>query len=228
MQRTHFAPLILLLTSAALPAASLSDISQRDAVSGLKQALSQGATQAVAVLGRSGGFLDNPEVRIPLPEHLQKAERLMRRFGMGDQADELVTAMNRAAEAAVQEAKPLLLDAVKQMSVADAKRILNGGDAAATRYFREKTEAPLTDKFLPVVRRATAKVQLAERYDRFADVARRFHLIDATDARLENYVAGKALDGLFLKIAEEERAIRQNPAAAAGSLARKVFQALGK
>ena len=221
---------IFFFVIAASPAFALSlgDISNKDAVGGLKQALSQGATKAVATLGKPDGFLGNPKVRIPLPDSLQKAEGMMRRFGMGKQADELVTSMNRAAEAAVTEAKPLLLDAVKQMSVEDAKKILNGGDDAATRYFREKTAAPLTQKFLPIVRQATVKVQLAEKYDQFAGAGKKFNLVKEEDARLENYVTRKALDGMYLLIAEEERAIRQNPVAAAGNLAKKVFGALGK
>ena len=209
-------------------ALSLGDISNKDAVGGLKQALSQGATKAVATLGKPDGFLGNPKVRIPLPDSLQKAEGMMRRFGMGRQADELVTSMNHAAESAVQEAKPLLLDAVKQMSVADAKKILNGGDDSATRYFRKKTETPLTEKFLPIVRQATAKAQLAEKYNQFAGSAKKFNLVKEDDAKLENYVARKALDGMFLMIADEERAIRQDPVGATGSLAKKVFGALGK
>ena len=209
-------------------ALSLGDISNKDAVGGLKEALSQGATKAVATLGKQDGFLGNPRVKIPLPESLQKVEGLMRRFGKGKQADELVTSMNRAAESAVQEAKPLLLDAVKQMSVEDAKNILSGGDDAATRYFREKTEAPLTAKFLPIVRQATAKAQLAEKYDQFAGAGKRYNLVKEEDAKLENYVARKALDGMYLMIAEEERAIRQNPVTAAGGLAKKVFGALGR
>jgi Protein of unknown function (DUF4197) len=219
---------LFVITTSPAFALSLGDISNKDAVGGLKQALSQGATKAVATLGKPDGFLGNPKVRIPLPDNLQKAEGMMRRFGMGKQADELVTSMNRAAEAAVTEAKPLLLDAVKQMSVEDAKKILNGGDDAATRYFREKTAAPLTQKFLPIVRQATAKAQLAEKYDQFAGAGKRFNLVKEEDAKLENYVARKALDGMYLLIAEEERAIRQNPVGAAGNLAKKVFGALGK
>lgn len=222
--------LFLILSVFATPAfaVSLSDISNKDAVGGLKQALSQGATKAVATLGRPDGFLGNPKVRIPLPDNLQKAEGVMRRFGMGKQADELVTSMNRAAESAVTEAKPLLLDAVKTMSVEDAKKILNGGDDAATQYFRARTAVPLTQKFLPIVRQATAKAQLAEKYDQFAAAGKRFNLVKEEDAKLENYVARKALDGMYLMIAEEERAIRQDPVAAAGSLAKKVFGALGR
>lgn len=207
-------------------ALSLADISGQEASGGIKEALLQGASRAVELLGRPDGFLANPKVKIPLPEGLRQVEELMRGLGMGKQADELITAMNRAAEAAVPEAKKLLVDAVKQMSVADAKAILTGGDDAATQYFRSKTAAPLRQKFLPIVQKAIARVKLKDSYERFAGKAARFGLIKEEDARLDRYVTEKALDGLYLMIAEEERALRANPVEAAGNLAKKVFGAL--
>jgi hypothetical protein len=151
----------------------------------------------------------------------------MRTMGMGKQADELVTAMNRAAESAVAEAKPILVDAVKKMTVQDAKQILTGGDNSVTEYFRRTTSEQLTAKFKPVVTKATSKVKLAEKYDQFAGKGAQFGLVKEQDAKLENYVTRKALDGLFAMIGEEEKAIRQNPVGATGSLAKKVFGALG-
>lgn len=220
----------LLLAMMLLPlpafALSLADLTERDTAGGLRQALVQGAGAAVAKLGRTDGFLGNAKVRIPLPDGLRQAEGLMRGLGMGKQADELVTAMNRAAEDAVTKAKPILVGAVRNMTVADAKQILTGGDDAATQYFRRATSAQLTEQFLPVVAKATAKVGLAEKYERYAGTAAKFGLIKDEDARLEHYVTRKALDGLFLMIAEEERAIRKDPIGAAGSLAKKVFGAL--
>jgi hypothetical protein len=215
----------LLLTSAS-HAISLDDLSNKDAGKGLKEALTQGAGKAVDLLGKTDGFLGNPQVRIPLPDSLQKAEGMMRTFGMGKQADELVTAMNRAAEAAVPQAKTLLVNSVKQMSVSDAKGILSGGDDAATQYFRRTTSEPLAAKFKPIVKTAMAKVGLAQKYDQFAGKATKFGLIKEEDAQLENYVTQKTLDGLYLMIAEEEKAIRKNPAEAAGKFAQKVFGAL--
>lgn len=215
----------LLLTSAS-HAISLDDLSSKDAGKGLKEALTQGAGKAVDVLGKPDGFLGNPQVKIPLPGSLQKAEGMMRTFGMGKQADELVTAMNRAAETAVPQAKTLLVNSVKQMSVSDAKGILAGGDDAATQYFRRTTSGPLAVKFKPIVKTAIAKVGLAQKYDQFAGKAAKFGLVKEEDAQLENYVTQKTLDGLYLMIAEEEKAIRKNPAAAAGKLAQKVFGAL--
>lgn len=207
-------------------ALTLADIAGKEANGGLKEALTQGAAKAVDLLGRPDGFLGNPKVKIPLPGYLEQAEGLMRAMGMGKQADELITAMNRAAEAAVPEAKKLLIDAVKQMSVEDAKGILTGGQDAGTQYFKQKTQGPLTQKFLPIVKKAIDKVKLKDTYEKFAQKGARFGLIKEKDTHLENYVTEKALDGLYLMIAEEEKAIRENPVAAAGNLAKKVFGAL--
>jgi len=212
--------------AAGAQALSLADISGKEAGGGLKEALTQGAGKAVDLLGRTDGFLGNPKVKIPLPGYMEKAEGLMRGLGMGKQADELITAMNRAAEAAVPEAKKLLVDAVKQMSVEDAKGILTGGNDAGTQYFKRKTSEPLGQKFLPIVRKAIDKVKLKDRYEKFASKGAKFGLVKEKDTHLENYVTEKALDGLYLMIAEEEKAIRENPVGAAGNLAKKVFGAL--
>lgn len=212
--------------AASAQALSLADISGQEAGGVLKEALTQGAGKAVDLLGRNDGFLGNPKVKIPLPGYMEKAEGLMRGLGMGKQADELITAMNRAAEAAVPEAKALLVNAVKEMSVEDAKGILAGGNDAGTQYFKRKTEGPLGQKFLPIVRKAIEKVKLKDTYEKFAKKGAKFGLVKEKDTQLENYVTEKALDGLYLMIAEEEKAIRENPVGAAGNLAKKVFGAL--
>ncbi len=215
----------LLLATAAY-ALSFDALSNKDAAGALKEALTQGAGKAVGLLGKTDGFLGNPKVKIPLPESLQQVESLMRGLGMGKYADELVTTMNRAAEAAVPEAKTLLVNSIRQMSVQDAKAVLTGGDDAATQYFRRTTAEPLAARFKPIVVKAMAKVKFAEKYDDFAGKAAKLGLIGEADAHLQNYVTQKALDGLYLMIAEEERAIRKDPVGAAGSLAQKVFGAL--
>jgi hypothetical protein len=209
-------------------ALSLDDLSGADTAAGLRQALTQGATRAVDLLGRPDGFLGDPRVRIPLPDSLKTVERLMRAMGQGARFDELVVAMNRAAEAAVPQARTLLVDAVKQMSIADAKAIVTGGDDAATRYFRSKTGAEIARRLQPVVKRATDRLQLARQYDGLAAQGAQLGLVKPGDETIDGYVTRKALDGLFLAIADEERAIRANPAAAAGSLARRVFGAAGR
>jgi len=229
MSRYLLATLTLALALAGpARAVSLADLSNQDAVNGLKQALIQGAGTAVSQLGAVNGFLGNAQVKIPLPESLRRAERLMRMVGMGAQADELVTSMNRAAEMAVKEAKPLLVDAVKRMGVEDAKAILTGGDDAATQYFRRTTSGALTQKFLPIVKKMTARVDLAQLYNQYAGQAAQFGVIDPKDANIDEYVTRKALDGLFLVIAEQERAIRKDPVGATSSIVRKVFGAIGK
>ena len=209
-------------------ALDLGSLSNADAVRGLKDALIQGSAAAVSKLGVENGFLGNEKVRIPLPDALKRVESGLRMFGMKNEADELVTAMNRAAEQAVPEAKTLLVKAVKNMSVQDAKGILSGGDTAATEYFRKTTSGELTAKFLPIVTKATAKVGLAEKYNKLAGKGAQLGLIDAKQAKIESYVTQKTLDGLFLMIAEEEKAIRKDPVGAATGMAKKVFGLLGK
>lgn len=225
--RTLLALLAATLFATAAHAFSLDQLSNKDTVGGLKEALTQGAGKAVDMLGRNDGFLGNPKVRIPLPGNVAKAADLMRNFGMGKYVDELEATMNHAAEAAVPEARKLLVESIRKMSVQDAKGILTGGDTAATEYFRRTTSAQLAEKFKPIVQKAIAKVKLAEKYDQFAGKAAKFGLVKEQDAHLDNYVTGKALDGLYLMIAEEEKAIRTDPLGAAGSLAKKVFGALG-
>jgi len=207
-------------------AALLDDLTNQEAVRGLKGALSQGAITAIGELGVAGGFMNNPKVKIPLPAALDKLAKGMRMMGRGKDADELVATMNRAAEQAVPEARELLASAVKTMSVQDAKAILAGGDGAVTRFFRDKTAAPLAVKFLPIVKRATDRLGLAQKYDQFAGQGTKLGLIRGDAANIERYVTNKALDGLYLMIGEEEHTIRQNPAAAGSAIVAKVFGAL--
>lgn len=218
--------LVLLLPLVAV--AGIESIAPQDSVAGLKTALDQGATRAVARLGVTDGFLRNPQVRIPLPPTLKKADKALRLVGMGDEADELVVAMNRAAEAAVPEAKALLVDAVRQMTLADARQILAGGDDAATKYFRKMSYDKLEQKFLPVVKKTTDKAQLATQYNELAGQAAQLGLVSTRDANVEGYVTRKALDGLFFMIAEEERAIRKDPLGQSSRILRSVFGALGR
>ncbi len=206
-------------------ALSLADLSPSDASGGLKDALSQGAKVAIQQLGKPGGFSNDPDVRIGLPGNLGKAASAMKMMGMGAQVEQLEASMNKAAEIAVPQAQVLLLDAVKKMTVADAKSILNGPDDAATAYLNKSSREQLRAKFLPIVKQATSQVGLAQQYNSFAGQAASFGAIDAKSANIENYVTEEALDGLFTIIAEQEASIRDNPAAAATSLAKKVFGA---
>ncbi len=217
-----------IITLPVANAAGLDSLTNRDAVAGLKEALARGSEAAIKQLGAENGFFGNALVKIALPESMQRAESMMRRFGMGRQADELVLRMNRAAEAAMPEARALLVSAVRQMSIQDAKGILTGGENAATQYFKRTTATPLETKFLPIVKKAIAKVKLAEQYNNFASTGARFGLIDEKDANLESYITRKALDGLHLIIAEEEKKIRADPVGTASSVISKVFGALMK
>jgi hypothetical protein len=230
--RTSLGTLVLLAGLAvgapAARGASLASLSNQDAVTGLKDALIQSSGKAVGQLGASGGFLDNAKVKIPLPDSIRRVESGLRMAGMGEQADELIVRMNRAAEMAVKESAPILTDAVKKMSVQDAKGILTGGDDSATQYFRSTTSTQLTQRFTPIVKQMTAKVQLAEQYDSLAGQAATFGLVKKEDATLDGYVTRKALDGLYLVIADQERAIRKDPVGAATGMASKVFGMLGK
>jgi hypothetical protein len=207
-------------------AMSLSNFSNKDQIGSLKQALSQGAETAVRNLAKENGYLGNPKVRIPLPESLQKVDSALRKFGMGKYADELVTSMNRAAEAAVPEARNLLISAVKNMAIADAKNILTGNNDAATQYFRNNTEAALSEKFKPIVNKSMQKVKVAQKYDQFAGKGVKFGLVEERDSKLDDYITHKAMDGLFLMMAEQEKAIRANPLEATGNLAKKIFSAI--
>jgi hypothetical protein len=207
-------------------ALSLSDLTNAEASSGLKKALESGALAAVALLGKTDGFLGNDKVRIPLPGYLEDAAKLLRNFGQGGRIDELVTSMNRAAEAAVPVAKDILVGAVKSMNVTDAKKILSGGDNSVTAFFSEKTREPIGVKFLPIVNKATEKVGLADKYNEFAGKAAGFGLVKKEDANIQQYVTGKALDGMYLMIGEQEKKIRQDPVGTGSAILSKVFGAL--
>jgi hypothetical protein len=208
------------------PATGVDALSDSEINAGLKEALTRGADAAVAQLGQKDGFFGNTQLRIPLPPTLQKAEKGMRLLGMGKQADDLVLSMNRAAEAAVPEAKTLLVDAVKEMTLEDARGILTGGKTSATDFFRRKTEAKLTQRFLPIVKSTTDKVGLAQQYNRYAGTAAQFNLIDKKQANVEEYVTQEALDRLYTLIGEKEAAIRANPLQAGSDLLKKVFGAV--
>ena len=218
--------LLILATYGQARALSLCDLTSAEAGSGLKTALEKGVLTAIALLGKPDGFLGNPKVRIPLPGYLEDASRLLKNFGQGRRIDELVTAINRAAESAVPMGKDLLVGAVRSMNVNDAKNILSGGETSVTAFFAEKTRAPLGVKFLPVVNRATEKVGLASKYNEFAGKAAGFGLVKKEDANIQQYVTGRTLDGLFLMIGEEERKIRQDPVGTGSAILQKVFGAL--
>jgi hypothetical protein len=218
--------LVSLAASVSTFAAGLDSISSADAASGLRQALTDGSAAAVAKLGAVNGYFGNPQVKIPLPPSLKRIESGLRLLGMSKQADDLVLTMNRAAEAAAPEAKALLIDAVKKMTVQDAKQILTGGDTAATQYFRRTTQGPLTERFLPIVKKATDRVGLAQQYNSIAGQAATLGLVKEDQATIERYVTQKALDGLYFMIGEQEKAFRKNPLGASSDIVKRVFGAM--
>lgn len=216
----------LLLCSSAALALSLADLTEKDTNAGLKSAMEQGSIAAVGKLGVANGFLNNDKVRIRLPSQFDKVRSVLQLTGQGQKIDDLEVAMNRAAESAVPMAKPLLINAVKSMTFKDAKNILTGGETAVTDFFREKTAASLAVKFLPLVKGVTDKAKLAQSYNSVMTKAQALGLASGQEASVEGYVTKKAAEGLYLMIAEEEKAIRRDPVGTGSKIIGKVFGAL--
>jgi len=217
-------PLLMLCPLWIVGSPARAQLREGDAALGVRAALERGALAAVAQLGRSGGFLDHPTLKIELPGGLQKAAKLLRATGQGRRVDELVTAMNRAAEQAVPEAKTVLVQTVKSLSVEDALQLVKGsGDDAVTRFFEGKTRAALTERFAPIVTKATERQKLAEKYNAVAGKAAGLGLVKDEDSNIQGYVTRKALDGLYWMIGAEEKKIRQDPVATGSAILKKVF-----
>lgn len=216
-----------LLAGLALAASAFANpldaLTEKEAGGGLKAALEAGSVAAVGKLGVEGGFLNNDAVRIKLPRVLEKARPILEMTGRGEQLDELETAMNHAAEQAVPLAKPLLVNAVKSMTLSDAKAILTGGETSVTDFFKEKTAAPLAVKFKPIVKGVTDKSKLSGQFNSAMAQATKFGLASEEQATVESYVTQRALDGLFLMIGEEEKKIRENPVSYGSKAISKVF-----
>ena len=228
MQRRKFTSGFVTLTGVwgFAAGARAAAVSETDAASGVRTLLERGAISAIGLLGKSDGFFGNPLVRIPLPGYLNDAAKLLKAVGQQKRLDALVLAMNRAAEAAMPEAKSLLVGAVKAMSVEDARNIITGGDNSVTTFFSGKTREPLGLTFLPIVTKATEKVSLADKYNSIAGRAASLGFVKKEDANIQEYVTGRALDGLFLMIGEEERKIRKDPIATGSAILKKVFGSL--
>ncbi len=206
----------------------MTGLSQTDIVDGLKEALTKGTRAAVAMLGKKDGFLANTKVKIPMPESLRKIDKGLRKMGQDKVADNFVETMNRAAENAVPQAAAIFSDAVKNMSIADAKEILQGDDDAATRYFRQNSSEQLREKFLPVVKQATSRAGVTSSYKKLTDkLGFLSNMVDTRSLDLDEYVTDKAMDGLFIMVAEEEKKIRENPLARTSELLKKVFGSTG-
>ena len=198
-------------------------LSEGKLVQGLKECLEVGAKNAVEKVSRADGYYKNPKIRIPLPGAVQKAEQVLRGVGYGDKVDAFELSMNRAAEKAAPQAKALLWDAVKQMSFQDARKILQGRDNEATLYFKDKTWKKLDNAFKPIVHSAMSDVGVTRSYQDLETKIKTVPFAERFNVDLDEYVTGKALDGLFIVLGEEERKIRKDPAARATSLLKEVF-----
>jgi hypothetical protein len=218
----------LMFISSAVLALSLNDITNQDANDGLKAALEKGSSTAVAKLGVENGFLNNDKVKIKLPAKLDKLRSVLRMTGQSNKLDELELSMNRAAEAAVPLAKPLLVDAIKSMTLTDAKNILTGGETSVTDFFRAKTSESLNIKFLPMVKNVTDKAGLSKKYNSVMKQAKSYGIASDQEATVEGFVTKRTTDGLYVMIAEEEKAIRQDPIGTGSKIIGKVFSALKK
>ncbi len=199
-----------------------SGLSDDQIVAGLKQALELGTSKAVALTGRTDGFLFNENIRILLPPKLQAVGKAMRLLGEGDTVDDLEIGMNRAAEHAAPQAKQIFLDALKKMPFTDARRILTGGDTAATEYFKRTSSADLTVAFSPIIHSSMQRIGVIKTYDHVIKTAPGGSAI-ANEFDLDKYVVGKTLDGLFYMLGQEEIKIRTNPAAQTTALLKEVF-----
>ena len=223
MKRRRFTQGVVMVCIGGAACSAGAGLKEADAVHGVRAALERGAQAAVDLLGRPDGFLANPKVRIPLPGVLASAAKLLKTTGQQDKVDELVTAMNRAAEAAVPQAKTLLVQAAKAMSVEDGLRIVRGPEDSVTQFFASKTRDALGQQFLPIIVHATERVALAEKFNAVAGKAAKLGLMNPADADINRYVTGKTLDGLYLMIGEEERRIRRDPIGTGSEILKRVF-----
>jgi hypothetical protein len=197
--------------------------SNTEIVNGLKEALQIGTENAVQTVSKLDGYYKNPKIRIPLPDSVQKTEKILRVAGYGSKVDEFELSMNRAAEKAAPQAKGLFMDAIKQMTFTDAKKILNGRENEATLYFKDKTSPRLKEVSKPIVHQAMGEVGVTKSYQDLEQSARSVPFAGTFAFDLDQYVTDRALDGLFLMVAEEEKRIREDPMARTTDLLKKVF-----
>jgi hypothetical protein len=202
--------------------------SDEKVAAGLKEALDIGTGNAVASTSRVDGFFKNEAIKIPLPGELQKIDKGLRAVGLGSEVDAFVLSMNRAAERAAPSAKSIFKDALKQMTFSDAKQILRGGDTAATDFFRAKTSDRLTASFLPIVSSSLTEVGATKRYKDLVGRYSGLPFMNRPSLDLDRHVTGKALDGLFHVLGEEEKKIRKDPAARVTKLLKEVFSRSGR
>ena len=205
------------------PATGASSLTSGEIAGGLRDALRVGSERVVGTLGAADGFNKSPDVHIPLPGSLKTVQSVLGKVGMGSLGDDLELRLNRAAEAAVPKAKGLFADAISQMTIDDAQKILNGPNDSATQYFRSKMSTPLAAEMKPIVNDQLADVGAVAAYDKMIGQYKTMPFVPDAKANLTDYVLGKAIDGVFLYLGREEAAIRENPAKRTTELLQKVF-----
>lgn len=214
--------------SVATPSAA-GVLSNDQVIQGLKEALSIGTEKAIGILGQQGGYMNDTAVKIPVPDGLKSVAKGLRAMGQGKLVDEFEQTVNQAAESAVPETLSIFGDSIKDMSVEDAKGILNGSDTAATDYFRNSSSEKLTSAILPIVQEATRQAGVTSSYKALVGkVGFMGNYVDMDALDLDNYVTSKAMDGLFLKLAEQEQLIRQDPIARTTDILKTVFGSIGR
>lgn len=198
-------------------------LTNTEVASGLKEALINGVSKGSDLVSQVDGYFKNPQIAIPFPAEVQRVETSLRQVGLGREVDKSVLTLNRAAEDAAKEAKPIFIEAVKQMTIEDAWSILKGGDDAATQYLKKTTSALLSEKFKPIIGASLEKVNATRYYGDLITTYNKMPFVQKADPDLEGYATQKAIDGLFVMIANEEKNIRENPGARTSDLLKKVF-----
>ena len=197
--------------------------STEEVAEGLKEALTNGASKGSDIVSKIDGYYKNPEIKIPFPPEVAKVETRLRQVGMGAEVDRFIEALNRGAEEAAKEAKPIFVSAIRQMTIADAWAILKGEKDAATKYLTKTTTSQLTEKFKPVVQTALEKVNATKYYSDLVTAYNKIPLVQKVNPNLDDYATEKAIAGLFVMVAKEEKNIRENPGARTSALLKKVF-----
>lgn len=200
-------------------------LSTEEVANGLKEALEVGVSKGSDLVSQVDGYYQNPEIKIPFPPDVQNVENKLRQIGLGNEVDKFVLSLNRAAEDAAREAKPIFISAIKQMTIRDAWSILKGEDDAATQYLNKTTSDQLFEKFQPIIKASLEKVNATKYFSDLVNTYNKVPFVQKVDPDLDEYATQKAIDGLFVMIAKEEKNIRENPGARATDLLKKVFGA---
>ncbi|WP_245970384.1 DUF4197 domain-containing protein [Pseudochryseolinea flava] len=198
-------------------------VSTEEVAAGLKEALTNGVSKGSDLVSALDGYYKNPEIKIPFPPEVKQVETKLRQVGMGSEVDKFILALNRGAEDAAKEAKPIFVSAIKQMTIQDAWSILRGEKDAATQYLKKTTTAQLTEKFKPIIKQSLEKTNATKYYSDLVNAYNKLPFVQKVNPNLDDYATQKGIDGLFVMIAKEEKVIREDPAARTSDLLKKVF-----